>query len=87
MYAISRSIKKCHRDLLEDCRKDASKFVPLLTDLWNSMNDNVFAASSRKVANCNLEGASLTLPQFGHDFPDLAIDGSDIAHRQVRHAL
>ncbi len=53
------------RDLLDDCRKDPSKFIPLLTDLWKSMNDGEFAASIRhKVLkfNGNLFAAAKVLP-------------------------
>src|SRR5262249_33046267 len=52
-------------DLLKDCRNDASKFVPLLGDLWKSMNEGVFAASIRtKVLkfNGNLFAEAKVLP-------------------------
>ena len=47
MFAASVKLlpEDSFRDLLDDCRKDPSKFVPLLTDLWNSMNDGDFASS------------------------------------------
>ncbi len=51
--------------LLDDCRNDPSKFVPLLTDLWKSMNDGEFAASIRaKVLrfNGNLFAEARVLP-------------------------
>jgi hypothetical protein len=49
MFAASVKLlpERSFRDLLEDCRQDASKFIPLLTDLWKSMNEGVFAASIR----------------------------------------
>jgi hypothetical protein len=53
------------RDLLDDCRKEPDKFVPLLTDLWKSMNSGEFAASIRtKVLkfNGNLFAEARVLP-------------------------
>jgi len=49
MFAASVKLlpENCFRDLLADCREDASKFVPLLADLWRSMNHGAFAASIR----------------------------------------
>lgn len=67
MFAASVKLlpEDSFRDLLEDCRQDASKFVPLLTDLWKSMNDGAFAASIRtKVLrfNGNLFAEAKVLP-------------------------
>jgi restriction-modification enzyme MmeI-like protein len=67
MFAASVKLlpEESFRGLLEDCRKDSSKFVPLLTDLWKSMNDGVFAASIRtKVLrfNGNLFAEAKVLP-------------------------
>jgi len=53
------------RDLLDDCRQEPAKFVPLLTDLWRSMNEGEFAASIRtKVLkfNGNLFAEAKVLP-------------------------
>ncbi len=49
MFAASVKLlpEESFRGLLDDCRNDPSKFVPLLTDLWKSMNDGEFAASIR----------------------------------------
>ena len=67
MFAASVKLlpENSFRGLLEDCRKDRSKFVPLLSDLWKSMNDGVFAASIRtKVLsfNGNLFAEAKVLP-------------------------
>jgi hypothetical protein len=67
MFAASMKLlpEDSFRDLLDDCRRDTSKFVPLLTDLWRSMNDGEFAASIRtKVLrfNGNLFADSKVLP-------------------------
>jgi hypothetical protein len=67
MFAASVKLlpEDSFRDLLDDCRKDPSKFVPLLTDLWNSMNDGDFASSIRaKVLkfNGNLFAEARVLP-------------------------
>lgn len=50
MFAASVKLlpEESFHDLLDDCRKDPSKFVPLLADLWKSMNDGEFAASIRQ---------------------------------------
>jgi hypothetical protein len=49
MFAASVGLlpEESFRDLLDDCRKDPGKFVPLLKDLWTSMNEGEFAASTR----------------------------------------
>src|SRR5205085_6617931 len=49
MFAASVKLlpEDSFRDLLDDCRRDPTKFVPLLIDLWRSMNDGEFAASIR----------------------------------------
>jgi hypothetical protein len=67
MFAASVKLlpEDSFRGLLDDCRNDPSKFVPLLTDLWKSMNDGQFAASIRtKVLkfNGNLFAAAKVLP-------------------------
>ena len=67
MFAASVKLlpEDSFRGLLDDCRKDPSKFVPLLTDLWKSMNDGEFAASIRaKVLkfNGNLFAEARVLP-------------------------
>jgi restriction-modification enzyme MmeI-like protein len=67
MFAASVKLlpEDSFRGLLDDCRNDPSKFVPLLTDLWKSMNDGEFAASIRaKVLrfNGNLFAEAKVLP-------------------------
>jgi hypothetical protein len=67
MFAASVKLlpEESFRGLLDDCRNDPSKFVPLLTDLWKSMNDGEFDASIRtKVLkfNGNLFAAAKVLP-------------------------
>ena len=67
MFAASVKLlpEDSFRGLLDDCRNDPSKFVPLLTDLWKSMNDGEFAASIRaKVLrfNGNLFAEARVLP-------------------------
>ena len=67
MFAASVKLlpEESFRDLLDDCRNDPTKLVPLLTDLWKSMNDGEFAASIRtKVLkfNGNLFAEARVLP-------------------------
>jgi hypothetical protein len=67
MFAASVKLlpEESFRGLLADCRSDPSKFVPLLTDLWKSMNEGEFAASIRtKVLkfNSNLFADARVLP-------------------------
>lgn len=67
MFAASVKLlpEDSFRDLLDDCRQDSSKFVPLVTDLWKSMNGGEFAASIRaKVLrfNGNLFAEAKALP-------------------------
>jgi hypothetical protein len=67
MFAASVKLlpEDSFRDLLDDCRNDPTKFVPLLTDLWKSMNGGEFAASIRtKVLkfNGNLFAEAKVLP-------------------------
>jgi SAM-dependent methyltransferase len=53
------------RDLLDECRKAPDKFVPLVSDLWRSMNDGTFAASIRAEVlqfNGNLFADAKVLP-------------------------
>lgn len=57
--------ENCFRELLDECRKNPEKFVPLLQDLWRSMNEGSFAASIRtKVLkfNGNLFADAKVLP-------------------------
>jgi hypothetical protein len=63
------------RELLADCRNDASKFAPLMSDLWRSMNDGLFAASIRhKVLkfNGNLFVDAKVLPLGREEIGELA---------------
>jgi len=67
MFAASVKLlpEDSFRDLLNDCRQDSSKFVPLLTDLWRSMNNGEFAASIRSKVlrfNGNLFAEAKVLP-------------------------
>lgn len=76
MFAASVKLlpEESFRDLLDDCRNDPSKFVPLLTDLWKSMNDGEFAASIRaKVLrfNGNLFADARVLPLGGEEIGEL----------------
>jgi MmeI, DNA-methyltransferase domain/MmeI, N-terminal domain/MmeI, helicase spacer domain len=76
MFAASVKLlpEESFRDLLTDCRQDPAKFVPLLTDLWKSMNDGEFAASIRtKVLkfNGNLFADAKVLPLGREDIGEL----------------
>jgi hypothetical protein len=67
MFAASVKLlpEESFRELLDDCRRDPDKFVPLVTDLWRSMNSGEFAASIRaKVLkfNGNLFADAKVLP-------------------------
>jgi MmeI, DNA-methyltransferase domain/MmeI, N-terminal domain/MmeI, helicase spacer domain/MmeI, target recognition domain len=67
--------ENCFRDLLGDCRQHPDKFFPLLTDLWKSMNDGVFAPSIRtKVLrfNGNLFAEAKVLPLGREEIGELA---------------
>ena len=67
--------ENCFRELLADCRDHSDKFVPLLTDLWKSMNDGAFAASIRtKVLkfNGNLFAEAKVLPLGREEIGELA---------------
>ena len=39
--------ESCFRELLDECRRKPDAFVPLLTDLWKSMNEGIYAPSIR----------------------------------------
>jgi len=63
------------RELLAECRQHPDKFVPLLSDLWKSMNEGVFAASIRtKVLkfNGNLFAEAKVLPLGREEIGELA---------------
>jgi len=67
MFAASVKLlpEDSFRDLLDDCRRDPSKFIPLLTDLWRSMNHGEFASSIRHQVlkfNGNLFAEAKVLP-------------------------
>ena len=67
--------ENCFRELLDECRQHPDKFVPLLTDLWKSMNEGVFAASIRtKVLrfNGNLFAEAKVLPLGREEIGELA---------------
>lgn len=66
---------RAFRGLLDDCKSDSSKFVPLLTDLWRSMNAGTFAPSIRtKVLefNGNLFANAKVLPLDIEEIGELA---------------
>jgi len=39
--------ENCFRELLDECRNKPDSFPPLLTDLWKSMNEGIYAPSIR----------------------------------------
>ena len=39
--------ENCFRELLDECRNKPDSFLPLLTDLWKSMNEGIYAPSIR----------------------------------------
>jgi hypothetical protein len=67
MFAASVKLlpEDSFRELLDECRKEPGKFVPLITDLWKSMNSGEFAASIRAQVlkfNGNLFADAKVLP-------------------------
>ncbi|MCG7393981.1 class I SAM-dependent DNA methyltransferase [Microvirga sp. ACRRW] len=63
------------KGLLEECRKEPKKFIPLVEDLWRSMNEGVFAASIRERVlrfNGNLFKDARALPLEKEDIGELA---------------
>jgi hypothetical protein len=67
MFAASVKLlpEDSFRDLLGDCRREPDKFVPLVSDLWRSMNSGAFAASIRAQVlqfNGNLFAEATVLP-------------------------
>jgi hypothetical protein len=67
MFAASVKLlpEESFLELLDDCRKDPDKLVPLLGDLWKSMNSGEFAASIRSKVlkfNGNLFADARVLP-------------------------
>ncbi|KFG68420.1 DNA methyltransferase [Microvirga sp. BSC39] len=64
------------KGLLEECRKDPKKFVPLVEDLWRSMNAGAFAASIRERVlrfNGNLFADARALPLAVEEIGELAV--------------
>lgn len=64
------------KGLLEECRKDPKKFVPLVEDLWHSMNAGTFAASIRERVlrfNGNLFADARALPLAVEEIGELAV--------------
>jgi hypothetical protein len=62
--------------LLEECRKQPKKFVPLVEDLWHSMNKGAFAASIRERVlrfNGNLFADARALPLEAEEIGELAV--------------
>jgi hypothetical protein len=91
MFAASVKLlpEDSFRDLLEDCRKDASKFGPLLTDLWRSMNDGTFAASIRSKVlhfNGNLFAEAKVLPLGREEIGEL-FEAAQKNWREVEPAI
>ena len=79
----------CFRDLLAECRQHPDKFVPLLTDLWRSMNEGVFAASIRtKVLkfNGNLFAEAKVLPLGREEIGELT-EAASKNWREVEPAI
>ncbi len=67
MFAASVKLlpEDSFRDLLDDCRNSPSAFIPLLTELWQKMNDGEYSTSIRaKVLrfNGNLFAEAKVLP-------------------------
>jgi hypothetical protein len=67
MFAASVKLlpEDSFRDLLDECRRAPDKFVPLVSDLWRSMNSGAFAASIRAQVlqfNGNLFADAKVLP-------------------------
>lgn len=66
--------KDSFKSLLEECRKEPSKFVPLIEDLWRSMNTGSFAASIRERVlrfNGNLFADARALPLEAEEIGEL----------------
>lgn len=66
---------RAFRGLLNECKADSSKFAPLVTDLWHSMNAGTFAPSIRtKVLefNGNLFANAKVLPLDVEEIGELA---------------
>lgn len=64
------------KGLLEECRKEPKKFVPLVEDLWRSMNAGAFAASIRERVlrfNGNLFAEARALPLETEEIGELAV--------------
>ncbi|MBZ0262305.1 MAG: class I SAM-dependent DNA methyltransferase, partial [Hyphomicrobiales bacterium] len=81
--------ENCFRELLGMCREHPDKFVPLLTDLWKSMNDGSFAASIRtKVLrfNGNLFAEAKVLPLGREEIGELA-EAANKNWREVEPAI
>jgi hypothetical protein len=76
MFAASMKLlpEESFRDLLNHCRKEPEDFLPLLTDLWGSMNEGEYATSIRaKVLkfNGNLFASATVLPLGREDIGEL----------------
>lgn len=81
MFASSVKLlpENSFRELLAECQQHPDKFVPLLADLWKSMNEGIFAASIRtKVLkfNGNLFAEAKVLPLGREDIGELAAAAS-----------
>jgi len=64
------------KGLLEECRKEPKKFVPLVEDLWRCMNEGNFAASIRERVlrfNGNLFKDARALPLAAEEIGELAV--------------
>jgi MmeI, DNA-methyltransferase domain/MmeI, helicase spacer domain len=76
MFAASVKLlpEDSFRELLNDCRRDVAKFVPLLSDLWKSMNEGEFAVSIRTQVlkfNGNLLAEANVLPLGREEIEEL----------------
>jgi hypothetical protein len=81
--------ENCFRELLAECRDHPDKFVPLLADLWKSMNEGAFAASIRTRVlkfNGNLFAEAKVLPLAKEDIGELA-EAANKNWREVEPAI
>jgi len=81
--------ENCFRELLKDCRNHPDSFVPLLTELWRSMNDGEYSTSIRaKVLrfNGNLFANAKVLPLGREEIGELA-EAANKNWREVEPAI
>ena len=80
-------------ELLDDARKSSGSFVPLLEELWKSMNEGTFSTSIRKEVlrfNGNLFAEAKALPlgrgEIGELYEAAQKDWHEV-NRRFRHAI